>query len=275
MRPTTGDVEWSSGPEHVQEPSSAPGDFQQSFRAAVALGSGADPGALERMLEQIVRTAMRAIPSEASALLLVDEAAGELSFEILIGGGGEAVRDRRLSVGAGSLPGLVVATGQAHATRRVEEDSPFAVELSKNTGYLPRNILCVPLFHQEQVIGALELLDRVGAASFDLADMDLLGEFAALAADTIVQRQQHRRWERLLLPTPGAGEVGGSGGASPDLVLPGEDAAAQGALGLAALVHEIARQGEAESRACRSLLAGFADYLRDRTRQSERVEGDW
>src|SRR5699024_8126299 len=57
------------------------------------------------------------------------------------------------------------------------------------SGYLPNTILAVPVVADGEVIGVLELLDRQGAPSYSLTDMDLLGQFAALCASALVQRR--------------------------------------------------------------------------------------
>ena len=48
-----------------------------------------------------------------------------------------------------------------------------------------------------------------------------------------------------------------------------EDAAYQCALELAALVREISRAGEQELSACRTILEGFAEYLRSRPQERD------
>src|SRR6185295_1088980 len=61
------------------------------------------------------------------------------------------------------------------------------------TGYIPRSILATPLLLDGQVIGVMEVLDKIKAASFGLQDMELLGVFAQQAALAINQSQQYSR----------------------------------------------------------------------------------
>ena len=52
-----------------------------------------------------------------------------------------------------------------------------------------------------------------------------------------------------------------------------EDASYRRALELAALVREISHRGEEEHRACRTILEGFAGYMRSRPRAEEEAAG--
>src|SRR5207245_8346780 len=66
-------------------------------------------------------------------------------------------------------------------------DPRHASEISESVGYVPRTILCVPLFYADRVIGVLELLDKADDAAFTMLDMHVLGLFANMAAVAIEQ----------------------------------------------------------------------------------------
>src|SRR6185436_10205707 len=87
----------------------------------------------------------------------------------------------RVPLGRG-IAGYVAATGQPIAITDAAQDPRFARDIGHAVGYVPRTILCVPLYLNGRVIGVLELLDKAGAASFSSEDMDLLVRFANLAA---------------------------------------------------------------------------------------------
>jgi GAF domain-containing protein len=134
----------------------------------------------------------------------------------------------------------------------------------------------VPLFYDEEVVGVLELLDREGAPSYSASDMTTLGLFAEQAAVAIEQSRARSNLAALL------GEALRSTGEVPDYRREGlaeggrsftesmeEDATYQRALELAALVREISRAGEEEHAACRTILEGFAGYLRSRPEERD------
>src|ERR1700694_3906626 len=141
-------------------------------RAALA-GTLATRVTHSRLLEMIVETAAQVISSEAASLSLADEERRELVFEIALGQKAEEVKKFRVPMGHG-IAGHVAATGQPTATSGAA-DPRHASEISESVGYVPRSILCVPLFYADRVIGVLELLDKADDAAFSMLDMHVLG----------------------------------------------------------------------------------------------------
>jgi GAF domain-containing protein len=148
-------------------------------------------------------------------------------------------------------------------------DPRQAADIAQSIGYVPRSILCVPLFYNDQVIGVLELLDKDGAASFSADDMEALGLFANQAAVAIEQSLTHRNLVALIsevlrslsgVPEAHKQELRDAAPAFARSVE--EDAAYRQALELARLVRDIVWQGERELAVCRSILTSFADYLK-------------
>jgi len=58
--------------------------------------------------------------------------------------------------------------------------------------------MAVPLLHDEESLGVLEVLDRPKRAQFSLVEMDLLGLFANQAAIALSLLQRARRAEAVL-----------------------------------------------------------------------------
>jgi putative methionine-R-sulfoxide reductase with GAF domain len=205
----------------------------------------------------------------------------ELVFEVALGSKADEVRKFRVPLGHG-IAGLVAVSGQPMAVSDVAKDPRQAADIAESVGYAPESILCVPLFYEEEIIGVLELLDREGAPSYSAVDMATLGLFANQAAVAIEQSRNQPSLGALL------GDATQSLGGVPDhreeALLEGsrsftagveEDASYRRALELAALVREISHQGEEEHRACRTILEGFAGYLRSRPRAEEEVGEGW
>ena len=245
-------------------------ELREALNLAATVGTIASPVSHSRLLEMIVETAANVINARAASLFLIDEEQQELVFEVALGGKAEEVKKFRVPLGHG-IAGLVAVTGQPMAISEAQRDPRQASDIAQSVGYTPESILCVPLFYNDQVIGVLELLDKDGASSFSAADMDALGLFANQAAVAIEQSRTHRNLAALI------GEVLESMGGLPDYQKQGlterarvfaaaieEGAAYRQALDLAGLVHEVARQGEAEYRACRAVLVAFAEFLRSR-----------
>lgn len=240
------------------------------IRSALA-GTIAAPVTHSRLLEMIVETAAQVISSQAASLFLVDEEHRELVFEIALGQKAEEVKKFRVPLGHG-IAGHVAATGQPTATSG-SVDPRQAREIGEKVGYVPRTILCVPLFYADRVIGVLELLDKADGATFSMLDMHVLGLFANMAAVAIEQSRTRESLSGVIadmvlefssgnLPEDQRQQlVTGMQRLAADIA---RDERYQQALGIVRLVEEISRGGEHELGACEAMLRAFADYLRQR-----------
>lgn len=246
-------------------------DLREALCLAATAGTIAAPVTHSQLLEMIVETAADVINADAASLFLIDEERQELVFEVALGQKAEQVKRFRLPIGRG-VAGLVALSGQPMAVSDADNDPRQASDIAQQVGYIPQNLLCVPLYHDDRVIGVLELLNKKGAPSFSPADMDSLGLFANQAAVAIVQSRTNRSLSAFLQ------ELLASMGGIPDhmslsLGARAVDFGAEAeenldyrkALDLARLVREIAVQGENEAAACESILRSFATYLRSRS----------
>src|SRR6266566_4918462 len=154
------------------------------IRSSLA-GAIAAPVTHSRLLEMIVETAAQVISSQAASLFLIDEERRELVFEVALGQKAEGVKKFRVPLGHG-IAGHVASTGQPTATSGTV-DPRQAREIGESVGYVPKTILCVPLFYADRVIGVLELLDKADEATFTMLDMHVLGLFANMAAVALEQ----------------------------------------------------------------------------------------
>lgn len=245
----------------------------QNLREALSLasltGAMSSPVAHTRLLEMIVETAADIISANAAALFLIDEEEGSLRFEVAIGQKASEVKGFRVPLGHG-IAGLVAVTGQPMAVSDTQSDPRHAADIARSIGYAPRNVLCVPLVYDDQVIGVLELLDKIGAPSFRPEDMETLALFANQAAVTIAQSRTHQRLTGLVSEALNTfrhtdAQPNGIQTAAVAFATNVEaDPAYQEAFQLAQLVREVARQGEPEREACTAILRGFVTYLRGR-----------
>jgi len=243
-------------------------DLREALILSAAAGTIASPVAHSRLLEMIVETAAHVISARAAALFLIDEEAEELIFEVALGSKAEEVKKFRVPLGHG-IAGLVAVSGQPMAVSDAQRDPRQAADIAQSVGYTPESILCVPLFYHDQIIGVLELLDKEGAPSFSVTDMENLGLFANQAGIAIEQSRTNQNLAALLgeaLKTIGGASEGQrmQERARAYAERLEEDAGFVRALDLARLVQEIAHQGENELEGCQAILRGFAEYLRSR-----------
>ena len=245
-------------------------DLREAVRLSAAATVISAPTSHGRLLDMIVATAADIIGANAGALFLIDRECEDLVFEVALGEKADEVKKFRVPLGHG-VAGLVALTGQPMAVSDTASDDRDAADIAEAVGYVPQNILCVPLFYSDQVIGVLELLDKEGAAHFSPDDMEALGLFANQAAVAIEQSRSHSRLESLVtgfveslsgIPDHQRQSLVGRVGKFATGI--SEDPAYQRALTLAQLVQEISAQGDREWDACRGILESFAQFLRQR-----------
>lgn len=140
-------------------------------------------------LDQVLRTIMEKIDEflhpDTWSLLLVDEAAQELYFELAVGKGAPALKDVRIKMGQG-IAGWVAQHGQAVVVPDVSRDTRFFAQVDERTKLETRSIVAVPVRFRERCLGVIELVNCFGPGGFQDRDLNLLealADFAAIALE--------------------------------------------------------------------------------------------
>jgi GAF domain-containing protein len=241
---------------------------EQLKRLLVAIdanGHAILPRSNDELLKSIIEAAARIFNAAAASILLVNEQENLLEFKVAVGASNRDLVGTKFPLNKG-IAGYVVMTGQPLAISNVRQDPRFNQDFAESTGYVPSSILAMPLLAGDRVIGVMEVLDKINAASFGIQDMELLGMFARQAAIAIDQSQQMEfvkdalvlGLKRLVSAEP-----------NQDLdelfsVLDTSDvndrSSRSDLLALADLFKEIGDLGEAERKACLQILKVFAEY---------------
>jgi GAF domain-containing protein len=225
------------------------------------------PGSIDDLLKSIVDAAGRIFGAAAASILLVNEEEEALEFRVAFGPSDRDLVGTKFPYDKG-IAGYVFMTGQPIATSNVREDKRFNQDFAKSTGYVPNSILATPLISSDdRVIGVMEVLDKLDAASFDMRDMELLGIFAQQAAMAIDQSQQISNIEQALvnglkrLVKADKSQDSSEILSALDKSLNAENNMTD-LLELADLFNEISALGEAERKVCLQVLSTFAEYRR-------------
>jgi GAF domain-containing protein len=177
--------------------------MSEDVRSAVAAGVlGAEKNYRE-LLQSIVEVARAIFHAKASSIFLLDEETDELVFEAVAGEGSESLVGQRFPSSTG-IAGFVLVSRQPLVIEDVLSDPRFSRETAESTGFVPKGLMAVPLLHEENALGVLEVLDRPSDARFTLAEMQLLGLFANQAAIALDLLQRARRAQDTLA---GEGEL--------------------------------------------------------------------
>jgi GAF domain-containing protein len=190
-----------------------------------------NPDQFDEILRSTVRLARLSFGAAAASVFLRDEANGTLVFEASSGVG----EDQLVGVtipGDQGIAGWVASTGETMIVRGVADDARFDRDFARSTGLVPDVIMAVPMEHDGDILGVLEVLDPKVEGIGDLDAMDLLTELANQSSAALALVLAGRR-----SPTP-----------------PAEDALAR----LDAAVRQTTGQ---RATAARALLHAVADFL--------------
>ena len=171
--------------------------MSDELKAAVAAGVVGSEESFRALLQSVVEVARAIFGARASSIFLLDEEADELVFEAVAGEGAETLVGKRLPSSTG-VAGWVLVTRQSLVIEDVSQDPRFSKDVAESTGFVPKGLMAVPLLHDEQVLGVLEVLDRPTRSQFSLVEMDVLGLFANQAAIALDLLRRARKAEKVL-----------------------------------------------------------------------------
>jgi two-component system, OmpR family, phosphate regulon sensor histidine kinase PhoR len=139
---------------------------------------------LKQLLKIVMQSAERVMQAEASSVFLIDRQTDELYFEVATGPKEEEVKKIRLKKDEG-IAGWVASTGVSLLVPDVSKDPRFAKRVDAETHFITRSILCVPLKVRNQMIGVVQVVNRLGAESFSESEIKFLEALASQAAIAI------------------------------------------------------------------------------------------
>jgi signal transduction histidine kinase len=136
------------------------------------------------LLRRIVSAATELTDSETSSILLLDPASGELRFEQAPNIDPNQA-DTIVVPMEGSIAGWVVTHGEPRVIQDVTREPSFFKSVDDILEFRTRNILAVPLRTHNQVIGALEAINKRDGNPYDSEDVKTLMTLAGQAAIAI------------------------------------------------------------------------------------------
>ncbi|MDF1593249.1 MAG: SpoIIE family protein phosphatase [Desulfobacterales bacterium] len=130
--------------------------------------------------------------AEAASLMLYNAERNVLEFasvkdEVIGESGGDTLKAAvELKMGEG-IAGWVAVKQKPLIIDDVQHDPRFFKEADKQTGFLTRNLISVPMAYKEELLGVINVLNSKEKLSFDIEDRELLESFAHLAAVAIIR----------------------------------------------------------------------------------------
>jgi len=148
---------------------------------------------LEAVLIQVLKKAGIIMHAEASNVMLLDAAAGELVYEVALGEARLCIQEqKRLKVGVG-IAGWVALHRKPLLVEDAYKDPRFFPDFDKKTGFRSKSILCLPLFAKDQLIGVAEIINKKDGTCFTPEDQALFTRYCGIAAIAIDNALLHRK----------------------------------------------------------------------------------
>ncbi len=136
---------------------------------------------MEPFLKRILEHACHLLGAESGSVMLLTEDKTELEFRVVLGPKATEVSPYRLALGKG-ISGWVAANNKPILIPHAYQDERFDPSFDQRSGYRTESILCVPLAHNEQVLGVITILNRLDRQAFTEYDQQMIMTFAAQAA---------------------------------------------------------------------------------------------
>ncbi|HSN15171.1 MAG TPA: sensor domain-containing diguanylate cyclase [Anaeromyxobacteraceae bacterium] len=140
---------------------------------------------LPEVLRLVMARAQDLVKATRFSLLLLDDAARELRFEVASGPGSERIASLRLPVGEG-LAGWVARERQPVLVQDAPRDPRFAPQYDALSGHVSGSLIAVPLVSKGRTLGVIEVVSGRGERELtpeDLLTVQALADHAAIAIE--------------------------------------------------------------------------------------------
>ncbi len=138
----------------------------------------------------IIEMARYALNASASSMVLFDKENPSLTYRVSDGPLGKQVvkLSSRNQLG---IAGLVAKTGKSLKVNAIDEDARFGRFKGEIAGLLVRSAICVPLIMNKEVVGILEVMNKLDGNDFTDHDLETMDGMAAAATLTIENVKQN------------------------------------------------------------------------------------
>jgi len=169
----------------VEDKSSSLPNLEQRIAALealqeVALTFSSELG-LNRLLALILSSAVDVMRASAGSLLLYDPANKELVFQVVQGGSGKALRNKRIKSDEG-IAGWVFSRKRPVIVHDAAIDPRFLNRIDRNFKFRTTAMVAAPLIYKNRCIGVIEIINKKSGEKFNPDDQDLLLAFAGQSA---------------------------------------------------------------------------------------------
>ncbi len=135
----------------------------------------------DEILFSILDSAIRLLDADGGTIFIKDKETGELIFKKVKGEKAKDLLEKRLKKGEG-IAGWVVEKGEGIVIENVSQDKRFSPYFDEITGFKTGSIVCAPLRIDDEIIGALEIVNSIKKKPFTKYELELTINFASEAS---------------------------------------------------------------------------------------------
>lgn len=146
---------------------------------------------LDETLNTVFYSILNVIQAEAGSIFLFEEPEAD-TLVCRICQGPKDITGLKLPIEKG-IVGYVARTGQIDITEDVKTSDIHDEEVDKQTGFVTRSMISVPLVHKEHVLGVIQVINKKGGRLFSHDDISLLQSLSSGAALAIQNAQYAQR----------------------------------------------------------------------------------
>ncbi len=153
---------------------------------------------LGEVLQLISNRVSHLCPAVHRAILVMDEAAESLSYEISSGPASARLSGKKILLGEG-VSGWSALHAETIFVRDIEKDPRFGPRCAMDSGLPVGSVLCVPMKFKNRVVGIIELADSYSAPLEDPDTLAALTAVANLAALAVESAKSYSRVQHLVI----------------------------------------------------------------------------
>jgi HD-GYP domain-containing protein (c-di-GMP phosphodiesterase class II) len=174
--------------------------FTTLSRLSTILNSTLRP---KEVRQRAMEAAVELLACETGSLYLIDEAKGELYFEVALGDKGAAVKEIRLKMGEG-IAGWVAQEGKSDLVPDTSRDPRWSRRADDKSKFQTRNMVTVPVRAKGKIIGVLQALNKLHGKKFDVEDQRLMESLADQVAIALENARLYEEQKQMFTETAAA-----------------------------------------------------------------------
>ncbi|CAH1173827.1 unnamed protein product [Phaedon cochleariae] len=158
----------------------------------------AETVAIEKMITEIVKFAKSTLGAERGTFFIIDEESDDLVAEVFEEGIGvdDTMHRKNVKVRLSkdrSIAGLVARTGATVNIRDAYNDPRFFTEVDEKTGFITRSILCMPIVSVDNMLGVVQVVNKINGVCFTPSDENLFKTFSVYCALALHYTRLHQK----------------------------------------------------------------------------------